>query len=218
MLNSALLLDSARPFSDDKNMSVGGPEHSSEGVPFLCKKDDSEVVETYEWHVLRVSYSRELKIKDILDKAGVKTFVPMMWKKIEHEGKIQKKLVPAVNNLCFVYWTSGAIAEFIKAFGEKSPVHFYWDRTTSSPLTIPEKAMNDFITISSSMDEDLIYMTEISVKLREGQIVKVRSGAFAGVEGKIVRIRKSRRLLVELPGMLAIASTYLRPENIEPIE
>ena len=67
------------------------------------------------------------------------------------------------------------------------------------------------------MDEDLIYLTEISEKLREGQVVKVRSGAFAGIEGRIVRIRKSRRLMVELPGMLAVASTYLRPEDVEVV-
>ena len=63
----------------------------------------------------------------------------------------------------------------------------------------------------------LLSLTEITEKLREGQLVKVRSGSFAGVEGKIVRIRKSRRLLVELPGMLAIASTYVRPEDIESL-
>ena len=65
------------------------------------------------------------------------------------------------------------------------------------------------------MDEDLIYITEISEKLREGQEVKVKSGPFAGVTGKIVRIRKSRRIMVEIPGMLAVASTYVKPENIE---
>jgi transcription antitermination factor NusG len=139
----------------------------------------------------------------------------MMWKRTESDGKIQKKLVPAVSNLCFVYWTNAAIADFIRSFGEKSPVHFYWDRTTSRPLTVPEKAMNDFITISSSMDEDLIYITEISEKLREGQEVKVKSGPFAGVTGKIVRIRKSRRIMVEIPGMLAVASTYIKPEIVE---
>ena len=217
MLNDALLLDSTRPFSGDLNIDFGCPEHSSEGVLSSYHKSPVEVDKDYCWYVLRVSYSRELKIKDILDEKGIRTFVPMMWKKIETAGKIQKKLVPAINNLCFVYWTSDAISGFIRSFGENSPVHYYWDRTTSCPLTVPEKAMNDFITIASSMDEDLIYITEISDKLREGQIVKVRSGSFAGVEGKIVRIRKSRRLMVELPGMLAIASTYVRPENVEPI-
>ena len=67
------------------------------------------------------------------------------------------------------------------------------------------------------MDEDLIYLTEISEKLREGQLVKVRNGAFAGVEGRIVRIKKNRRILVELPGMLAIASTYVKAGDVEII-
>ena len=141
--------------------------------------------------------------------------MPMMWKKVETEGNLQKKLVPAVSNLCFVFWTKAEIDAFISEYGDKSPVHYYWDRTTSRPMTVPSKAMDDFVRVSSSMDEDLIYMTEISDKLREGQVVKVRSGAFAGVEGKIVRIRKSRRLMVELPGMLAVASTYIRPHDIE---
>ena len=204
MLEDALLLDSARPASDERNNLLGCPEHSSEGVLSSCQ-----------WFVLRVSYSRELKIKEILDKRGVRTFVPMMWKKVEMEGNTQKKLVPAVSNLCFVFWTKADIDAFISEFGDKSPVHYYWDRTSSRPMTVPSKAMDDFVKVASSLDEDLVYMTEISDKLREGQTVKVRSGAFAGVEGKIVRIRKSRRLMVELPGMLAVASTYINPYDVE---
>ena len=203
MLNDALLLDSTRPVSN-LNSNHGCPEHSSEGVLSSCQ-----------WFVLRVTYSRELKIKDALDKRGVSTFVPMMWKKVEKEGNTRKMLVPAVSNLCFVFWTKADIDAFISEFGDKSPVHYYWDRTSSRPMTVPSKAMDDFVKVASSLDEDLIYMTEISEKLRDGQMVKVRSGAFAGVEGKIVRIRKSRRLMVELPGMLAVASTYISPNDVE---
>ena len=209
MLNEALLLDSTRPFSNDKNTSSGCPERSSEGVPLSCQETDEK------WYVLRVSYSRELKIKVDLDQKGVRTFVPMMWKKVETEGNVQKKLVPAIGNLCFVYWDKSSIDAYISNYGENSPVHYYWDRTMNTPMTVSDKAMTDFIKVSSSLDEDLIYITQISDKLREGQRVKVKSGSFAGVEGKIVRIRKSRRIMVELPGMLAVASTYVNPENVE---
>lgn len=202
MLKAALLLDSTRPFSDEKNIAFGCPEHGSEGV-------------LLSWYVLRVSYSRELKIKELLDEKGVQAFVPMMWRKRTVDGKAEKRLVPAVNNLCFVRWTKPSIDNFIKGYGENSPVHYYWDRTCGRPLTVQDKAMDDFMKVSSSMDEDLIYLTEISEKLREGQPVKVRSGPFAGVEGRIVRIRKSRRVMVELPGMLAVASTYVKPEDVE---
>ena len=204
MLNSALLLDSARPFSGDKKIDIGCPEPGSEGV-------------LLSWYVLRVSYSRELKIKALLDEKGVQAFVPMMWRKKTVDGQTEKKLVPAVNNLCFVKWSKPSIDDFIKGYGEKSPVHYYWDRTCGCPMTVPDKAMEDFIKVSSSLDEELIYLTEVSSKLHEGQLVKVISGSFAGVEGRIVRIRKSRRILVELPGMLAVASTYVKPEDVEVI-
>jgi transcription antitermination factor NusG len=82
---------------------------------------------------------------------------------------------------------------------------------------VPEKVMEDFIKVASTMDEDIIYLTEISSKLHEGQTVKVKEGPFKGVEGKIVRIRKSRRILVELPGMLAVATTYVAAEDLEII-
>lgn len=212
MLNETLLLDSTRPVSDDLNNLSGCPERSSQGVLSLCQYLPCE------WYVLRVSYSRELKIKAQLDKRGIKAFVPMMWRKNVKAGKTEKKLVPAVGNLCFVRWTRPEIDDFIRSYGENSPVHYYWDRTASRPMTVPDKAMEDFITVASTMDEDLVYLTEISDKLREGQKVRVKSGSFAGITGKIIRIRKSRRIMVELPGMLAVASTYVRPENIEILE
>ena len=213
MLNEALLLDSTRPVSKPNNI-LGCPEHSSQGVPFSCLEPDND---KDCWYVLRVSYSRELKVKAVLDEMGVKTFVPMVWRKKIVDGKAEKKLVPAVGNLCFVLWNRQEIDAFISGYGEKSPVHYYWDRTANRPMTVPEKEMSDFMTVASTMDEDLIYLTEISDKLREGQTVKVRSGSFAGVTGRIVRIRKSRRIMVELPGMLAVASTFVKPENVELI-
>ena len=211
MHNEALLLDSTRPVSTTNN-THGCPERSSQGVLLSCHELPAR------WYVLRVSYSRELKIKAVLDERRIKSFVPMMWRKKTEGGKTEKRLVPAVSNLCFVYWTKPAIDEFIRSYGESSPVHYYWDRTASRPMTVPDKEMEDFITVASTMDEDLIYLTEISDKLREGQRVKVNSGPFAGVTGKVVRIRKSRRIMVELPGMLAVATTYVKPGDIEILD
>jgi hypothetical protein len=170
------------------------------------------------WFALRATYSRELKVKERLDAMGIRTFVPMMWRSREVDGKTEKKLVPAVGNLCFAYSSRKELDDFIRGYGENSPVHYYWDRISDSPLTVPEKAMEDFMKVAGTMDEDLIYLTEISGKLRDGQNVRVISGPFAGVEGKVVRIRKSRRILVEIPGMLAVASTYLPLEKAGYLE
>ena len=191
-----MLLDSTRPIGETLNTDPGRPKNTSAGV-------------LWSWYALRATYSRELKVQAQLQEKGLRTFIPMMWK--------ENKLVPAISNLVFVYWTREGIDSYIRSFGDARPVNYYWDRTTNSPLTIPDKDMENFITVASTLDEDLIYLTEVSDKLREGQAVKVKEGPFKGVEGKIVRIRKSRRILVELPGMLAVASTYVAPEEIEII-
>ena len=200
-----MLLDSTRPIGNPVNTDLGRPKNTSAGV-------------LWSWFALRATYSRELKIQSQLNALGVRTFVPMMWKRAEKDGREVKNLVPAVSNLCFVYWTKQEIDGFIRGFGGNSPVNYYWDRIADRPLTVPEKAMEDFIKVASTMDEDIIYLTQITSKLHEGQTVIVKDGPFKGVEGKIVRIRKSRRILVELPGMLAVATTYVAAGDLEIIE
>ena len=200
-----MLLDSTRPIGNPVNTDPGRPKTTSAGV-------------LPSWYALRATYSRELKVQAHLNTLGVRTFVPMMWKRVEKDGREVKKLVPAVSNLCFVYWTKPDIDEYIRGFGGNSPVNYYWDRTAGCPLTVPEKAMEDFIKVASTMDEDIIYLTQITSKLREGQTVMVKDGPFKGIEGKIVRIRKSRRIVVELPGMLALATTYVAAGDLEILE
>ena len=223
-----LLLDSTRPIGKTLNTTSGRPKNTSAGVPYSCPNPMLDPDATV-WFALRATYSRELKVQALLNERGLRTFVPMVWRRCPVKpgmtgtpssptrSGISRKLVPAVSNLCFVRWTKTALDSFIRSFGDASPVTYYWDRTANRPLTIPDKAMEDFIAVASTMDEDLIYITEISAKLREGQRVKVKEGPFKGVEGKIVRIRKSRRILVELPGMMAVASTYVAPEFLEII-
>ena len=198
------MLDSTRPIGKTLNTDLGRPKSTSAGVLLQCQEATQP-----RWYALRATYSRELKVQAALQERGVRTFVPMMWR--------EKKLVPAVSGLVFALATREALDSYIRSFGDARPVNYYWDRTTNAPLTVPAKAMEDFIAVASSLEEDLIYLTEISDKLREGQTVKVKEGPFKGVEGKIVRIRKSRRVMVELPGMLAVASTYVSPAELEII-
>ena len=199
------MLDSTRPIGKTLNTPSGRPETTSAGV-------------LPQWHVLRATYARELKVQDQLREHGIRTFIPMTWHNSDPAtGKQQKTLVPAITGLVFAQATRESLDSYIRSFGDARPVNYYWDRTANRPLTVPDKAMEDFIAIASTMDPDLIYLTEISDKLREGQKVIVKEGPFKGVEGKVVRIRKSRRIMVEIPGMLAVASTYVEMGNVEII-
>ena len=176
------------------------------------------MAEENKWYPLRVTYGRELKLKERLDQLQVTSYIPMRYRKVEKDGKRKTVLVPAVNNLCFAYTTRDVIDRLRSGLLEALPFHYIWDKATSLPIVVPDKAMDDFIKVSSSLEDDLVYLSEVSPLLRVGQKVRVIAGPFAGIAGKVVRIRKSKRVMVELPGMLAVATTYIRGEWLERVE
>ena len=57
------------------------------------------------WYAIRVTYNRELKVKDDLDARGITNFVPMQYRREEKNGVMVKRLVPSVHNLIFIYLT-----------------------------------------------------------------------------------------------------------------
>ena len=169
------------------------------------------------WFAVRVSYGRVLKFSAQLQEIGIEHFIPMCTQKIVRGGKTVVTTVPAISNLCFVHTTKSDLDELFKSMGEERQVHFMWDRSTRNPIIVSDKAMADFMHVCSVMNDDTLYLKDLTSKLHEGQRVRVTDGPFKGVEGTILRIKRSRRVVVELPGLLAIATNYIDPRNLELI-
>ena len=186
-----------------------------EGLPQQPKPVQTAPDAPLQWYALRVTYSRELKARTILEAKGIRTFVPMKRLREEKGGKVIDKTIPAINNLIFALSDQQTIYEHIKSEGESPITRFLWDRNTRKPLIVPTKQMEDFIRVCETSGGDAIYLSEVSEQFANGTKVKVRFGALAGVEGKVVRIKKSRRILVELPQLGAVASTYIPLEYLE---
>ena len=240
-----MLLDSTRPIGNTQNTTPGRPKSTSAGVLLQCQEARTErwfvLRATYARELKVKDALTERGVRAFVPmtwqrcpvKPGMTTQSSFRHPRLDRgstilssptrptssptRSGIPRKLVPAVSGLVFALATRDQLDAYIRSFGDARPVNYYWDRTANAPLTVPTKAMDDFITIASTLDEDLIYLTEVSEKLREGQVVKVKTGPFQGVEGKVVRIKKSRRVLVELPGTLAVASTYVSPADLEII-
>ena len=162
-----------------------------------------------------MTYGRELKFKKLLEDSGFQTFVPMRTKKIEKDGMSSIVTVPAVSNLCFVNTDKSSLDTFMQTSAASGWAHYIWDKATRKPIIVPDKAMEDFIRISLIMSDDILYLQDITSKIRQGQKVRVVDGPFKGVEGTVVRIKRSRRVVVELPGMLAVATTYVHPSSLD---
>ena len=91
-------------------------------------------------------------------------------------------------------------------------------RTDTCTISSWGKETGDFIRVCSASNEEVLYLSDLSAKLRNGAKVRVINGPFLGVEGTVVRIKKSRRIMVEIPGIIAAASAYIPMEDLELIE
>ena len=62
------------------------------------------------------------------------------------------------------------------------------------------------------------FSDEAMVNYNKGERVRVVEGPFTGTEGFVKRIRRDRRVLVVIPGVIAVATTYVPSCFLEKVE
>lgn len=164
------------------------------------------------------AYKREMRIQQELEEAGIESFIPMHYILKECKGKKQRVLAPAISNLVFVHTTKSVLYDFKL----KTPYLQYITQKMNSRreiITVPRRQMQEFIKIAKQYEEDLIYYKPEEICLAKGDKVRVHGGAFDGVEGVLLKLKgkRSKRVIVEIPGVIAIAAAYIEPDLIEII-
>jgi len=172
---------------------------------------------TLAWYPVRVTYGRLLLLKKQLDSQKVKCFVPMLRKTKIVKEKPVTKLVPAISNYIFIYTNRTTLYTLKKELECAIPIRFLHHPVTKIPLTIPNDQMNSFIAISGTMDEQLVYLKPTELNFKKGDLVKIIDGPFKGVVGNFVRIKGDRRVVVTIEGIMAVATTFIHPSLIEPV-
>jgi len=167
------------------------------------------------WYALRVTYNRELKVKADLDTRGIRCFVPMQYRREERNGQLVKRLVPSVHNLIFVYLEPSAMKDY--KMSTELPIRYIMDREKHKPITVPEHEMENFITVAGTYEEKLVYLNSDPGSFTRGDRVRVLGGMFEGAEGIFVRVKGDRRVVVNIPGVVAVATTFIHPSMIERI-
>lgn len=162
----------------------------------------NETVQDYFWYPLRIVRGQISLFKHYLERNGVSCYTSEK----------------AFSNICFVRSTVEKIDRLRKELGDRFSINYLWDGMTFSPAKVDDKRMGDFITVAESGETGSIYLENVSPLLKECHKVKITCGKFRGIEGKLVRIKKSKRVMIELPGNLAVATEYIRPEQIEFID
>ena len=166
------------------------------------------------WYPMRVTYSRELSIKQYLDDLNIENFIPMRYGMVPNDnGKMRRKLIPAVNNLIFIHSTRQILTNLKMTRREFLPLRYMISRPHDSErgtvMVVPDNQMNNFIRVASIQDERVIFPEQSTFLGKEGHQVRVTDGDFKGVTGVIKRVKGSKRVVVELKGIAAVAIAFI---------
>ena len=173
--------------------------------------------EEIEWFAMRVTYHRELEAKRLLDERGVENFIPMKYEKSGRTGR--KRLVPVIHNMIFVRTTASGIAEL------KKPsciplLQYMMDQRLGKKITVPEKQMRTFIAVTGTYDESLRFFGPTEINFSKAQKVRITGGIFEGCEGVFVKVKgsRSKKVVVEIEGVVSVALVSVHPDLVSPIE
>lgn len=179
------------------------------------KNSDERIV----WFAMSAPYRRELKAKQFLEERNIECFVPMRYTITEEGCGIKKrKLVPAIHNLIFVHTSKNRIKTL------KQGVDFLQYRTKpldgkNIPITVPDRQMNMFISVTKEFNENIIYLQPNEIDLKKGTKVRIHGGAFDGAEGLFMRVqgKRNKRVVILIEGVAAFTTAEITPDLIEII-
>ena len=163
------------------------------------------------WYAVRAFRSRVFKIKEDFENQGFKAYMAMRSEKVEENGHVRRKDVQIVPQLLFVCCPESKLEAYKNT--HLNDLMIYKHKVVKEngdeafrPAPIPEKEMELFIFITSTGDGKYItYFGDTMPPFEEGERVRVVEGIYKGAEGVVKRIKKDRKLLVEMQGVAVVA-------------
>ena len=164
------------------------------------------------------SPQKELRVRDDARQYGLESFVPLQYVMKKVHGQKQRALVPAITRLIFIKGTLDEVKDYIQ---HAHYVVFIRKSTFSNKedyLTVPTKAMEDFIAVTENHEEHVTYFRPEEISLQEGDKIIIKDGLYEGREGVIMRIKgkRNKHLVVQIPEMI-VAAVEMAPEMVETL-
>ena len=211
---------SARLTSCTPSISKNKGGVSVENVPF----------ENKQWFVLRVSYGRIIKAKALVEAKGLECYVPLRYKEVRKKGKKRIITEPLLPSFLFVHASAEQVETVIhdnKVVTNESRalLCYYFDHTTygqdnperNPPLTIRDKAMDNFIKLTSIKNPHVIPVTSENIQFKLGDEIVVIEGEFKGIHGRVARLAGQQRVVVGVFDGCLVATAYVPKEAMRKL-
>ena len=201
---------------------------------------------TLHWYALKVFYNKVFEIEDLLGAMGIETYLAVdkvLLKGAAHliarrhiatlkaqgkrdtryveEGALIFQRTPLVSSLLFFRADEGglrAVESAMKDVNDNAKGFIYKTADWKQYAIVPDRQMATFRLVTAKGSQGLEFFSSDSfTRFKEGRKVRVKEGPFKGAEGYIKRIRRDRRLLVSIEGIVAVATAYIPPELLETV-
>lgn len=166
------------------------------------------------WYACKIYHNKMKDFKAQVVSAGFEYYIPMR-NAVDnglYDTEAHARQVPVIPSLIFVRTTE----EFVKAVRRDPASHagVYCTPGTSEPAVIRDSDMETFIFVTS---RGLQTMEAISADFAKGDRVRITDGVLKGAEGYIKRVHGTRRFVVTIEGVAAVATTFIPKQFIEKI-
>ena len=186
--------------------------------------------ENKQWFVLRVSYGRVIKAKAFVEANGLECYVPLRYKEVRKKGKKRIITEPLLSSFLFVHATAEQVETLIHSnkVGTKESgalLCYYFDHTTygqdnperNPPLTVRDKAMDNFIKLTSIKNPHVIPVTSENIQFKLGDEIVVIEGEFKGIHGRVARLAGQQRVVVGVFDGCLVATAYVPKEAMRKL-
>lgn len=165
------------------------------------------------WYAYKIYHNRINAIREQAIRDGLEWFIPM--RTVERPGRQGIAYVeePVVPSLIFIR----SDANYVERMRRDPASHagVYCHPGTTDAAVIDDREMEIFIYVLTTGCRRLDAVDE---QLVRGDRVRITGGMFKGAEGYIVRIHGTKRFVVTIEGVAAIATTFIPRCFIEKIE
>lgn len=169
-----------------------------------------------QWFVMRdlTRPNAKLPAYKLLDGMNIRNFTPMVWKLMLNHGKRERRQMPFIHDLLFVYASRAELDSVV----ETTPMlqYRYLRGGYKMPMTVRAADMQRFMhAVRFSSSPQYYRPDEVTPSMRNRRI-RIIGGNLDGYEGSLITTRgsKVKRLLVEIPMLLA-ATVEVETEFIQ---
>ena len=173
------------------------------------------------WFPIRATYHRAQKVYDRLLALGndrLEPYIPTVCR-VEYADEASDSPIvreePLDKSLLFVrttFWDFRKLLENPSLIPGLTPYYNHFKTNgfgKNELLTVPDRQMESFKIIVESRNQNIIVRQSEMPKIIEGDRVVVTDGAFAGVEGVVMKYKHQKRVFVQLHGVGIYATAYV---------